>query len=51
MNEKEIAAMERQIVQEAADGKWTQGQLAAVRQFCGRLYRSLNAKLAKEAAR
>ena len=45
MNEKEIAHLERLFIQEAADGKWTQGQAAAVRAFAARCYKAIVKKL------
>ena len=45
MTEKEIAHLERLFIQEAAEGKWTQGQAAAVRAFAARCYRAITAKL------
>ena len=47
LNEKDIAALERRIVNDA-DSHLTRSQIFAVRLFCHRLYQVLNDKLAKE---
>lgn len=51
MNEKEITHLEHEFILESATGKWTEGQVRAVRAFCKRLRDELALKLAKEAER